>query len=61
MSTRTWTPDIIDIGERIVTLTAAQAVMLSKYLEEVHGIRTDSAPVVLPPPEPDVIVLPQAN
>jgi large subunit ribosomal protein L7/L12 len=58
VSIRTWTPEIIEIGDRIVTLTVAEATMLSEYLEEVHGIKADASPVVLPPPKPDLIVPP---
>jgi large subunit ribosomal protein L7/L12 len=58
MSTRTWTPAIVEIGDRIVALTVAEATMLSDYLEEVHGIKADASLVVAPPPKPDVIVSP---
>jgi large subunit ribosomal protein L7/L12 len=57
MATRQWSPDIIEIGDQIVALTIAQAAMLSEYLEKLHGIKADASPV-LPPPTPDVIVLP---
>ncbi len=35
-------------------MTVAQAARLNEYLEEVHGISADAAPVVVPPPKPDV-------
>jgi large subunit ribosomal protein L7/L12 len=58
METRHWTPEIVEIGDRIVALSVGQAVMLSEYLEKVHGIMADASPVVPPPPKPDVIVPP---
>jgi len=58
LETRTWTPEIVEIGDQIIALTVAQAAMLSDYLEVVHGIKADASPVVLPPVQPDVIVRP---
>jgi len=56
MSARTWTPDIVEIGQRISSLTVAEATMLSDYLEEVHGIKADALPALPPLPKPDHIV-----
>jgi len=36
---RSWSGDIKDLGEKIVTLTVAKAKELGDYLEEVHGIK----------------------
>jgi large subunit ribosomal protein L7/L12 len=36
---RTWTPDIKDLGEKIVALSVGKAKELGDYLEEVHGIK----------------------
>jgi large subunit ribosomal protein L7/L12 len=36
---RAWTPDIKDLGEKIVALSVAKAKELGDYLEEVHGIK----------------------
>jgi len=58
METRHWTPAIVEIGDRIVGLSVAQAAHLSEYLEEVHGIKADASPVILPPPKPDLVVPP---
>jgi len=58
MHTRHWTPEIVAIGDRIVGLSVVQAAQLSDYLEEVHGIKADALPVVLPPPKPDLIFPP---
>src|SRR5208337_4652933 len=58
METRHWTPEIVAIGDRIIALSIVQATQLSEYLEEVHGIKADALPVVLPPPKPDLIVPP---
>jgi large subunit ribosomal protein L7/L12 len=58
MSLRIWTPEIVAIGERLVALSVAEAEMLSAYLEEVHGLKAEAAPVAPRLPEPDVIVPP---
>ena len=58
MERRHWSPEIVEIGDQIVALTVAQAARLSEYLEEVHGIKADASPVVLPPPKPDLVVPP---
>src|SRR3984957_8756822 len=36
---RSWSPDIKEIGDKIVTLTVGKAVELGDYMEEVHGIK----------------------
>jgi large subunit ribosomal protein L7/L12 len=35
----TWSPDITDLGDKIVALTVAKAVELGNYLEQKHGIK----------------------
>jgi len=35
----TWSPDITDLGDKIVALTVAKAVELGDYLEKKHGIK----------------------
>jgi large subunit ribosomal protein L7/L12 len=44
---RTWTPDITDLGDRIVALTVAKAVELGDYLEEVHKIKPAAGAVAI--------------
>ena len=36
---RTWSPEITDLGDKIVALTVAKAVELGDYMEEVHKIK----------------------
>jgi large subunit ribosomal protein L7/L12 len=36
---RVWSPDIKDLGDKIVALTVAKAVELGDYMEEVHKIK----------------------
>ncbi|MGE3806494.1 MAG: 50S ribosomal protein L7/L12 [Gemmataceae bacterium] len=36
---RQWSADVTALGDKIVALTVAQAVELSDYLEEKHGIK----------------------
>ena len=57
MERRHWSPEVVEIGDQIVALSVAQAARLSQYLEEVHGIKADASPVVLPP-KPDLVVPP---
>ena len=58
MNARFWTPEVREIGDRIVMLTVAQAAELHRYLERVHGVRVAAAVaeqryrVVGPEPEP---------
>ena len=56
MTNRTWSPDVAALGDRIARLTVAGAVELAAYLEAAHGIRAPSAPALMRPPEPDVVV-----
>ncbi len=43
MREQTWSPEVRDIGDRIVALTVARAAELQRYLEEVHGVRAAAA------------------
>jgi large subunit ribosomal protein L7/L12 len=56
MPARTFPPDILELGDRIAALTADKAARLNRYLAQVHGIEAVCSTVVLPTPEPDVIV-----
>src|SRR5262245_31718271 len=58
MAERTWSPDVVGIGDRIAALSAAAAAELGRYLELVHGIRADSLPKRLPDPNPDLVIKP---
>lgn len=53
---RHWNPEIVAIGDRLITLSVAQATMLSDYLETVHGIQAPATVVVEPDPEPIIVV-----
>ena len=48
---RSWSPEIKEIGDRIVALTVSKAVELGDYMEQVHGIKpaaTAAAPAAAP-------------
>ncbi|HLN30585.1 MAG TPA: 50S ribosomal protein L7/L12 [Gemmataceae bacterium] len=36
---RVWSPEVQDLGDKIVALTVAKAVELGSYMEEVHKIK----------------------
>jgi large subunit ribosomal protein L7/L12 len=55
VSQRNWSPDIVEIGGRIATLTPAQASLLNQYLADIHGIEVAAVTTSLQP-EPDIIV-----
>jgi large subunit ribosomal protein L7/L12 len=44
---RTWSPEITDLGNKIVALTVAKAVELGDYLEQEHGIKPAAAGVAV--------------
>jgi large subunit ribosomal protein L7/L12 len=46
---RAWAPNVKDLGDKIVTLTVAQAVELSEYMEEVHRIKPAASAVAVAP------------
>lgn len=43
---RSWSQEIVDLGDKIVGLTVAKAVELGNYLEEKHGIKPAAGAVV---------------
>jgi large subunit ribosomal protein L7/L12 len=46
---QTWSPEIKEIGDRIVTLTVAKAVELGDYMEKVHNIKPAASAVAVGP------------
>ena len=44
---RTWSPEIKEIGDKIVALSVAKAVELGDYMEEVHKIKPAAAGVAV--------------
>ena len=46
---RAWSPDIQELGDRLVTLTVSKAVELGDYLEERHGIKPAASAVAVAP------------
>ena len=44
---RTWSSDVRELGDRLVTLTVAKAVELGDYMEDVHKIKPASAGVAV--------------
>jgi large subunit ribosomal protein L7/L12 len=42
-----WSPEIKDLGDKIVALTVAKAVELSEYLEKVHNIKPAAGAVAV--------------
>jgi large subunit ribosomal protein L7/L12 len=42
-----WSSDIVELGDKIVTLSVAKAVQLGDYLEKKHGIKPASAGVAV--------------
>src|SRR5438105_14645064 len=50
MAEGTWSPDITELGDRIVGLTVAKAVELGDYLEKKHGIKPAAAGVAVMAP-----------
>ena len=42
-----WSPDIKDLGDKIVALTVGKAVELGDYLEKVHNIKPAAGGVVM--------------
>jgi large subunit ribosomal protein L7/L12 len=44
---RTWSPDIKDLGDKIVALSVAKAVELGDYMEEVHKIKPAASGVAV--------------
>jgi large subunit ribosomal protein L7/L12 len=46
---RSWSPEIKEIGDRIVALTVGKAVELGDYMEQVHGIKPAATAVAAAP------------
>jgi large subunit ribosomal protein L7/L12 len=44
---RVWSPEIKDLGDKIVALTVAKAVELGDYMEEVHKIKPAASAVAV--------------
>jgi large subunit ribosomal protein L7/L12 len=51
-----WSPTVVEIGDRIVSLTMAEAAQLNSYLDEVHGIRAVQSTIVSIGTQPDYVV-----
>lgn len=49
---RNWTPDIKDLGDRIVKLTLLQAKELGDYLKDEHGLEAAAGGAVVMGPMP---------
>src|SRR5258708_29420674 len=46
---QSWSPDITDLGDKIVALTVGKAVELGDYLEKKHGIKPAASAVAVAP------------
>ena len=44
---RSWSAEIVELGDRIANLKVSQAVELGTYLEEKHGIKAAAGGVVM--------------
>jgi large subunit ribosomal protein L7/L12 len=42
-----WSPDIKDLGDKIVALSLGKAVELGNYMEQVHGIKAAAGGVMV--------------
>jgi large subunit ribosomal protein L7/L12 len=64
MVRRIWSAAVKDIGDRIILLSMTEAVELSQYLENVHGLRATVERVAVtdrqPTPEPKPLPQPTA-
>jgi len=49
-SAREWSPEIKDIGDRIMGLTLLRAQELGSYLKDVYGVEAAAAPVIAAAP-----------
>jgi large subunit ribosomal protein L7/L12 len=47
---RVWSPEVKDLGDRIVALTVAKAVELGDYMEQVHKIKPAASAVAVAAP-----------
>ena len=48
--TKTYAAEIVDLGDKIVNLSLAQARNLSEYLKEVHGLEAAAGGVMMAAP-----------
>ena len=59
MGTRIWSPEVKEMGDRIAALTAAGAVELGAYLENVHGVKAADLPLLVSAvdtdPDPELV------
>ena len=55
MAEGTWSPDITELGDKIVALTVAKAVELGDYLEKKHGIKPAASAVAVAGPAAAVV------
>jgi large subunit ribosomal protein L7/L12 len=46
---RVWSPDVKELGDKIVALSVAKAVELGDYMEEVHKIKPAATAVAVAP------------
>jgi large subunit ribosomal protein L7/L12 len=44
---RTWSPEVTELGDRLVALTVAKAVELGDYMEQVHKIKPAATGAVM--------------
>src|ERR1700761_8705340 len=44
---RTWSPEIKDLGDKLVALSVAKAVELGDYMEQVHKIKPAASAVAV--------------
>ena len=56
---RTWSPEIQELGDRLVTLTVGKAVELGDYLEQRHGIKPAASAVATAPVGTGVTAAPE--
>ena len=47
---RSWSPEVKELGDKIVALTVGKAVELGDYLEKVHGIKPAAGGAVMVAP-----------
>jgi large subunit ribosomal protein L7/L12 len=57
MSARIWSPEIVELGDRIADMSLAEAALLSLYLAEAHGLSAAPATHVPEAPEPNVVIV----
>jgi len=58
---RTWSNEIVDLGDRIANLKVSQAVELGNYLEEKYGIKAAAGAVMMAPTGPAATEAPKVE